>query len=283
MNLRILKVAVILAVITSACSTSARIRKAAKSFYADSSLAGSDIGVSIFDPAKNRFIYNHQGNHYFVPASNVKILTCYLAMKYLGDSVTGLRYMSTDTAVFLLPTGDPSFLHPEFKSQPVFDFLRQQQKPLYVINNEWRTEPFGRGWQWDDYNDAYSAERSAFPVYGNCIRWVQEHSGKPEMDSAEFDQSVFIYSTPEVDMPVTFDPSPNAKTFFVKRDVHRNAFSISQGSENFARQDVPFITNGITTGLQLLKDSLGKEIVEKANVDEVLPVNSLSSRPLDSL
>jgi serine-type D-Ala-D-Ala carboxypeptidase/endopeptidase (penicillin-binding protein 4) len=283
MNIRIVNLLLILVVVTSACSTTGKIRKAAKSFYADSSLAGSDIGISFFDAAKNRFIYNHQGDHYFVPASNIKILTCYLALKYLGDSVTGIRYTSNDTAVFLFPTGDPSFLHPDYKSQPVFDFIRQQQKPLYIINSGWRTEAFGNGWQWDDYNDAYSAERSAFPVYGNCIRWIQEHSGKPEMDSAEFDQSVFIYSTPEVDMPVTFDPSPNAKTFFVKRDLHQNAFSVRQGSESFATQDVPFITRGIATGLQLLKDSLGKEIVEKANVDAVLPVNGITSRPLDSL
>ena len=54
MNIRILKVAVILAVVASACSTTGRIRKAAKSFYADSSLAGSNIGVSIFDPVKKQ-------------------------------------------------------------------------------------------------------------------------------------------------------------------------------------------------------------------------------------
>jgi D-alanyl-D-alanine carboxypeptidase/D-alanyl-D-alanine-endopeptidase (penicillin-binding protein 4) len=283
MNIRIVNLVLILVVVTSACGTTAKIRKAANFFYADSSLTGSDIGISIFDPAKNRFIYNHQGDHYFVPASNIKILTCYLALKYLGDSVTGIRYTSSDTAVFVFPTGDPSFLHPDYKSQPVFDFLRQQQKPVYLINRGWRTEAFGNGWQWDDYNDAYSAERSSFPVYGNCIRWIQEHTGKPEMDSAEFDQSVFIYSTPEVDMPVTFDPSPNAKTFFVRRDLHKNAFSVRQGSENFAKQDVPFITNGIATGLQLLKDSLGKEIHEKADLEGVLPVNTIASRPLDSL
>ena len=273
----------IVAMFISACSSTAKIRKAAKAFYADSSLAGSEVGISIYDPAKNKFIYDHQGDYYFVPASNVKILTCYLALKYLGDSVTGIRYTANDTAVFLFPTGDPSFLHPNFKSQPVFDFIRQQQKPVYIINDRWRAHPFGSGWQWDDYNDAYSAERSAFPVYGNCIRWIQEHSGKPEMDSAEFDQSVFIYSIPEVDMPVKFDPSPNAKTFFVERDVHQNAFSIRQGSENLAMQDVPYITNGITTAIKLLKDSLGRELIEKRNAQGLLPTGSIYSRPLDSL
>ena len=116
----------------------------------------------------------------------------------------------------------------------------------------------------------------------NSMREFEELLAKTH-NSAEFDQSVFIYSTPEVDLPVTFDPSPNAKTFFVKRDVHQNAFSIRQGSENFAKQDVPFITNGIATGIQLLKDSLGRQIVEKVNAEGLLPVNSISSRPLDSL
>ncbi|HSB92561.1 MAG TPA: D-alanyl-D-alanine carboxypeptidase/D-alanyl-D-alanine-endopeptidase [Flavitalea sp.] len=283
MNTRIVCFLGIVAILITACGTSARIRKAANFLYVDSSLAGSEVGISIFDPTKNRFVYDHLGDHYFVPASNVKIFTCYAALKYLGDSAIGIRYASNDSAVFIFPTGDPSFLHTDFKSQPVFDFLRAQQKPVYIINDQWRTESFGSGWQWDDYNDAYSAERSAFPVYGNCIRWVQEHSGTPEADSAEFDQSVFIYSIPEVDMPVRFDPAPNATTFFVKRDVHQNAFSVRQGSENLATRQVPYLTNGISTGLQLLKDSLGKEITEKTIKEGISPTNTIVSRQLDSL
>lgn len=267
----------------ASCGPQARIRKAVRVFSADSSLAGAHIGLSFYDAGKHRFIYNRDADNYFVPASNLKILTCYLALKYLGDSIPGIEYAIRDSAVFLFPTGDPSFLHPDFKSQPVAAFIRQQNKPVYLVNDRWHTDAFGSGWQWDDYNEAYSAERSAFPVYGNCIRWIQEHSGNTEMDSALFDQSVFIYSIPEVDMPVRFDPAPNARAFKVTRDLHENAFLVRQGADSFARQDVPFITHGSITGLQLIEDSIGKQVNIKTNAEGIFPDHLIYSRPVDSL
>ena len=53
-------------------------------------LQTAHIGISIFDPAANKYLYNYQGDKYFVPASNTKLPTCYAAMKYLGDSLVGL-------------------------------------------------------------------------------------------------------------------------------------------------------------------------------------------------
>src|SRR6476659_6266892 len=119
MHNKILSFGLIMAVLITSCSTTARIRKSARGFYKDTSLAGAHVGISIFDPSKNRFLYNQNADDYFVPASNTKIFTCYLALKYLGDSVAGIRYTSNDTATFLFPTGDPTFLHADFKSQPV--------------------------------------------------------------------------------------------------------------------------------------------------------------------
>lgn len=270
-------------VMITACGPAAQIRKASAAFAQDSALAGAHIGISVFDPSKERFLYDRAGDHYFVPASNTKIITCFAAMKFLGDSVAGVQYLENDTAIFLFPTGDPGFLHPDFRSQPVADFIRKQVKPLYISNSAWKTQAMGSGWQWDDYNDEYSAERSAFPVYGNCIRWYQEQSGKASDDSTEFDQSVFIYSVPEVDMPVRFDPSPNARAFHVTRDVHANAFSVEQGSEVSAAQAVPFLTNGISTGLSFLEDTLHHKIIEMTLTMADSLTTTLYSRPVDSV
>ncbi len=40
----------------------------------------------------------------------------------------------------------------------------------------WMENALGVGWAWDDYNEDFAIERSAFPVYGNFIRWNQQNS-----------------------------------------------------------------------------------------------------------
>ena len=282
-NRFLLTALVAVAVHSIGCGVSSRVNRAASRFYSDSLLAGAHVGISIYDPVKKKQVYARQADKYFVPASNTKIMTCYAAMKYLGDSLVGIRYAENDTAVFLFPSGDPGFLHPDYRQQPVAEFIKKQSKPLYMTSAAWKSQGLGYGWSWDDYSDAYSAERSAFPVYGNCIRWIQERSGKPEADSTLFDQSVFIYSVPEVDFPVNFDPAPNSKTFRVTRKKDANSFLVRQGSEPYAEMDVPYVTNGIQTGLQLVKDSLGKSITETDFPKDLAPSGVIHSRPLDSV
>ena len=82
------------------CSSQKQITKIAKaSVLSDSALQQAHLGISIFDPSSNKYLYNLNGSHYFVPASNIKIITCYAAMKYLGDSVPGMRYSQTDNGI----------------------------------------------------------------------------------------------------------------------------------------------------------------------------------------
>lgn len=94
------------------CAPSKQIsRSAQKEVINDPSLQNAHVGISIFDPATGKYLYNYQGDKYFVPASNIKIPTCYVAMKYLGDSLPGLKFgISTDSFVVgIQPTGDPGF------------------------------------------------------------------------------------------------------------------------------------------------------------------------------
>lgn len=118
----------------SSCSVSTKISKSAKNTVLNAApLKTAHIGISIYDPETGKYLYNYQGDKYFVPASNTKIPTCYAAMKYLGDSLVGLRYgysEDQDVKSVLLgiqPTGDPTFLHSDFKNQPVWNFLEKNQ------------------------------------------------------------------------------------------------------------------------------------------------------------
>lgn len=264
----------------TSCSYQKQITKIAKeTIFLDSAVQHAHLGISIYDPSANKYLYNYHGANYFVPASNTKIVTCYAAMKYLGDSLPGIRYSQTDKEIILFPTGDPSLLHADYKNQPVINFLQKETRPLFMTDKNWQADALGAGWSWGDYNFYYSAERSAFPVYGNILAWVQERA-----DSTHSDQSAFIYSIPEINWKVRFNPDTSSKTFYVQRNKDENVFVITEGKENKKQQEVPFVTNGIQSALELLKDTIGKEIM----ILDRLPtpgsrLTTIFSQPTDSL
>jgi D-alanyl-D-alanine carboxypeptidase/D-alanyl-D-alanine-endopeptidase (penicillin-binding protein 4) len=87
-----------------------------KIFYKIKNLQKAHIGISIYDPASQKYLYNYQGDKYFVPASNTKLPTCYAAMKYLGDSLVAYLIKDTADEVIIRPMGDPSFYTPILKA-----------------------------------------------------------------------------------------------------------------------------------------------------------------------
>jgi len=269
------------------CSTGQHIRKQAPEFLAgDSVFANAHLGVSVYDPAAGKFIFSYQDDKYFVPASNTKIMSCYAGMKYLDSVLVGLKYVQLDTALVLIPTGDPTFLHRDFPKQPVADFIRGLQGKTYMATNHWYDQALGYGWSWDDYSDYYMAERSAFPVYSNLIRWFQEKGKKENPSYAGDTVDLFVYSEPEVNGKVSFGKVEKGAAFNVIRDRDKNDFTIYEGREQHAEIDIPYVTYGIETGLQLMKDSLRTTVLplggnlQKYWFDASKPVYS---QELDSL
>lgn len=269
--------------LTSSCSGTRMVRKAIKEFSTAEELKDAHIGVSVVDYTRNgKKLGALNALKYFVPASNTKIVTTYVAMKHLGDSIAGIEYLDLDTAMVLRGTGDPTLLHPDFQEQPVKDFLEKESRPLYIDLHNWQSEAWGSGWSWNDYSDYYMAERSPLPVYGNVIRWKQERSGTPNPDITDFDQSVFIYSIPDIDWPVRFDPSPDRNVFDVSRKLTANEFYIRQGKDSSATRDIPYRTEGMKAGAELLAAELEKPVgvgPENYNGD----YQTIMSRPLDSV
>ena len=223
----------------------------------DTGLRSAHIGVSIYDPAAKKYVYTYQPDKYFVPASNVKIVTCFAAMKYLKHILPGIRYYENDTAVYLVPTGDPTLLHRDFPNQPVIGFLQQQHKKIYITDKNWKDKELGAGWSWDDYQDDYMAERNALPVYGNTLRWVQE---KIRSNNRGLEESMSVYSDPEVNWKVKFATDSLKKEFDVGRDRLENIFNITEGTADHEEVYVPFITGGLTAALELLPDTINKPV-----------------------
>lgn len=155
--------------VASSCSTGKQLsREARRTLLADTAISKGFIGISIYDPVKEKYLYNYNADKYFIPASNTKLFTLYAGMKYLGDSLTGIRYYDmSDSDVVVLPAGDPTFLDPEFSDQPVTGFLKNVRGKIFLSLTKNKFEKYGPGWAWNDYGDDYMVERSALPVYGN--------------------------------------------------------------------------------------------------------------------
>ena len=252
-------------------------------------LRSAQVGVCLYDPATATYKVDYQGDKYFMPASNTKLFSLYAGMKYLGDSLIGMRYVVTDTALFIYPTGDPTLLHPDFPDQPVIRALQGTKRNLYITTYNWQDKPLGRGWAWDDYNDDYMPERSAFPVYGNLIRWVQDSVSQS------------VYSIPDINWPVRFSADTGKKAFHVQRDWTSNAFEITEGKGRTRELDVPFITEGVNSAALLLKDTVGRPVTVKkvsnsgwssyppagamssAQLAQLPRVGLVHSRPVDSM
>ncbi len=166
----------------ASCNVTGQIsKKITQPLLTDSDINTGHMGICIYDPAANKYLYNYNADKYFIPASNTKLFSLYAGMKYLGDSLVGIRYQFKGDKISIDPTGDPTFLLSEFKYQPVLDFLSKQKKIMLSDPIMQKDLKFmGYGWAWDDYKEGYMAQRSSLPIYGNVVtaKWVTKDSVK---------------------------------------------------------------------------------------------------------
>ncbi len=127
----------------------------------------SFTGFTVYDPQTNKYLIEHNADKYFTPASNTKLLSYFIGISILKDSLPGLRYKTVGKdSLIIWGTGDPTFLHHFINTTEVYDFLQSQKnRKIYLSKSNDQTSFFGPGWAWDDYNEYYSVENSAFPVY----------------------------------------------------------------------------------------------------------------------
>jgi len=198
-------------------------------------------------------------NHkkHFTPASNTKIFTLYSALKILGDSVPSLKYIIKGDTLFFEGTGYPANLHPHFQDSTLVDFLDQYETLVYTPGN-FSEGRFGPGWAWEDYESRFSAERSAFPLYGNVITIYKDLNVVPEY----FRDSI--------------RPLANARA----RSEESNTFFIQPSQKDSL--EIPFKTGSqLTVGL--LEQALGKPVILGDSMPEGEKMILYGSTPPDSL
>ena len=247
--------------VQTACSPSFVVNKKVKSL---SQKFSNHIGFVLTDPLSGKELININGDKYFTPASNTKILTFYAALRYLGDSVPALRYRISGDSLLISGTGDPSFLYPQtFNNNRVVDFLKKFSGSVYLDPRNYAPAPYGPGWAWDDFDADYQADRNSFPIYGNLV------SAKRE------DQGLKI-------IPATFsgttDLEKDPSGFF--REQRQNSFHLPLDKITEKEALIPFITSDELTA-QLLTDTIKKTVrlIKFSN----RPQQILYSIPADSL
>jgi D-alanyl-D-alanine carboxypeptidase/D-alanyl-D-alanine-endopeptidase (penicillin-binding protein 4) len=207
-------------------------------------------GFVLLDAETGRLLANVQGDRYFTPASNTKILTLAASLRELPDTLPVLRMRpfsapAGDTVPRLLVQGlaAPTFLHPQFQAwQGAFETLRQRPEPLWLCPPSARIRRFGPGWAWDDYAEDYQPERSALPVYGHLLHVRQYASGKMEVWPPRFRDSCHT------------DTARSA----LERTEGANRWTLpAPPAYGYKTYWTPFIPNNLP---QLLADTLGKSV-----------------------
>jgi D-alanyl-D-alanine carboxypeptidase/D-alanyl-D-alanine-endopeptidase (penicillin-binding protein 4) len=208
------------------------------------------LGFMLVDPEKEKPLVEINSDKYFIPASNTKLFTFYTAYSILGDGlVNGLNYLERGDSLIFWGTGDPSFLHPDLKNEKVLEFLKGSDKQLFLLDNFDQVSAFGSGWSWDWYNAYYATERSAFPIYGNVVRFEKvENKERFSIIPERFRSNLSGKDT------------KNSEGYQFRRERFSNLFSYQISNEKVDKAfetDIPFITSAELSSVML------SELLEK--------------------
>ena len=233
----------------------------------------SFAGLAVFDPVEHKMLYVKNADNYFTPASNTKLLTYYTGLMLLGDSVPGLKYFTARDSLIFKGTGDPSLLNPNLSNSGILQFLKNRREKLFYSPPSYQEAHFGPGWSWDDYNSYYSVERTAFPIYGNSVRFIQPSASLlPKTIPAYFQNNL------------SADSLSTKSSKRVTRNLIANTFSAqSIARDTSFQQEVPFKYSS-ELFVELLSDTLHKEIeIIKKVPKSFAPARTFFSIPSDSL
>ena len=267
--LKLLFIAVATIMILSACS----VRQAQKTLLSAEGVKGAHIGIAIYNDTKGQWLSKYQSDHYFTPASNTKILATYLGLQFLGDSLPGWKMAENADTLFLMPLGDPSFMHPEFRYQPVVEIIKNTKKQVVIVgNNQDQFEIFGSGWSWADYDQDYQPERSRMPIYGNVVHFYQSNKKLEAIKPFYFFKEIVDLDKVE---EKNWSRNRLGNRFFTTNENNKSKYF----QVPFSQEDMPMVK-----ALELLSDTLGKKIsLQKNSSITSIPFKTIKTVPTDSL
>lgn len=143
------------------------------------------IGVTIKSMRTGSTLYTHNDQHFFVPASTLKVLTAEAALLYLGPEFKFHTRMMTDAPtinngiiegnLYLVHSGDPTLTY--FDLTNLMARLKNQQVQqirgnVYIDNSAYDQENTGPGWLWNDMKSCFAAPINASIINHNCLSFT---------------------------------------------------------------------------------------------------------------
>ena len=144
-----------------------------------SSLSKQASGIYIQELESQKIVFEHHADHFFMPASNAKLLTFLMANRYLPTTIPNFKYHEAADSLFIWGVGDPSFLDPRFQNKALLDFMQASEKMLVLADSDGQIPPFGSGWAWLVLKSDQSLVVSSTPNQDNPLMDLAEVKGFP--------------------------------------------------------------------------------------------------------
>ncbi|RZK46998.1 MAG: hypothetical protein EOO59_18435, partial [Hymenobacter sp.] len=177
------------------------------------------------------------------------------------DSSATLRRQQVGVALADARTGDPTLLHGDVPSRRAYSFLVGRPEKLLAYCDIATGPAYGPSWAWDDFNYYFQPERTAFPLYGNTVRF---YAAAPRPGAPALPQRVWV--APRVFAPLTAAAGPGFRLspdqdddMHVYRAPLENRFTYRPSPKKWI-DEVPYRTSRPLL-LRLLGDTLRRAIV----------------------
>ncbi len=131
------------------------------------------ILIEPLSPTTNRPLYNHEGDRYFIPASNAKLLTTAAALRQLGSEfrIRTSIYQTSAGSLRVVGRGDPSLTDAQLRD------LAQQLKrqgvrnvqQLVVDDGYFQGDTLNLTWDWEDVQSDYGAAVNSLILNQNAV------------------------------------------------------------------------------------------------------------------
>lgn len=141
------------------------------------------IGIQVKDQKSGNIIYSQNANHYFMPASNEKLLTAAAALISLNENFTYQTQLFLNSkkinkgiyndSIYLRFSGDPTLTVPQLDH--LINTLSKAgihniNSPIIIDDTAFDQMGMSPGSTWDDKNFCWSAPINATSIEHNCVK-----------------------------------------------------------------------------------------------------------------